>query len=336
MRTKRIVVIGASAGGIESLRELVGTLPVDFPAAIAVVLHTSPQAPGVLHEILTRAGALQAISPRDGERLRPGHIYVAPPDFHMLIEPDRVRVARGPRENRFRPAIDPLFRSAAQVYGPAAIGVILTGNLDDGSAGLWAIKQLGGTAIVQDPEDALYPSMPLSAINNARVDYSVPLRDIGPLLVRLTQADAPIAPAHDVPESLAIEVSIAKEDDPMAAGVRRLGQPSILSCPECHGVLLELKEGNHSRFRCHTGHAYSVESLLAEINDSIERELWNAMRAMQEGSMLMRDMAGHVEAKHPATGVEKLAARARELDRHVDTLREMVGSAAEIVTTGHD
>src|SRR5688572_16555907 len=175
MRTKHLVVVGASSGGIEALRELVSKLPEEFPAPLCIVLHTSPRGPGVLDGILNRSGPLPATNARDLERLQPGRIYVAPPDCHLLIEPGRVRVTKGPRENRFRPAIDPLFRSAAQVYGPAAIGVILTGNLGDGTAGLWAIKQLGGTTVVQDPADALFPSMPQNALNHVRVDHVVPL-----------------------------------------------------------------------------------------------------------------------------------------------------------------
>jgi two-component system chemotaxis response regulator CheB len=186
MHTKRLVVIGTSAGGIEALRAVADGLPDDFPAAIAVVVHTAPESPGVLHEILDRSGPLTAVNPRNLERLRPGQIYVAPPDHHLTIEPGRVRVTKGPKENGFRPAIDPLFRSAAQVYGPAAIGVILTGSLDDGTAGLWAIKQLGGIAIVQDPSDALFPSMPQSALHHVKADYIVPLKELAPLLVRLT------------------------------------------------------------------------------------------------------------------------------------------------------
>src|SRR4051794_15988643 len=173
-----LVVIGTSGGGIEALRELAAGLPADFPAPIAVVMHTSPQAPGILPDILQRAGALPAVNAKNGERLRPGTIYVPPPDHHLLIEPGRVRISRGPRENRFRPAIDPLFRSAAQVYGPGAIGVLLTGSLDDGTAGLWAIKRLGGVAIVQDPADALFPDMPRSAIEHVEVDHVVPLADV--------------------------------------------------------------------------------------------------------------------------------------------------------------
>jgi two-component system, chemotaxis family, protein-glutamate methylesterase/glutaminase len=223
----------------------------------------------------------------------------------------------------------PLFRSAAQVYGPAAIGVVLTGNLDDGTAGLWAIKQLGGTAIVQDPEDALYPSMPRSAMRHVQVDYSVPLRDLAPLLIRLTEAEAP-ASAHRAPDGLDIEVRIAREEDPMAAGVRDIGAPSTFACPECHGVLLELKEGKRVRFRCHTGHAYSIESLLVEINGAIETSLWNTLRSMQEGTMLMQEMAKHAEAEHPASDVHKLTLRARELQAQADTLRAMVGAATAV------
>src|SRR5919112_699348 len=173
MATPHIIVVGASGGGIEALRTLVSGLPADFPTPICVVLHTSPQAPGILCDILARVGPLKATNAVNGERLRPGHIYVAPPDYHLLVEPGKLRVTKGPRENRFRPAIDPLFRSAAQVYGPAVVGVVLTGNLDDGTAGLWAIKQLGGTAVVQDPRDAPAPSMPASALRGVRVDHCV-------------------------------------------------------------------------------------------------------------------------------------------------------------------
>src|SRR3954454_10492779 len=164
----RIVVLGTSSGGIEALRTVVAPLPEDFPAALCVVMHTAPEAPGVLPEILDRVSRLVAIHPRDGERIKAGRIYVAPPDYHLILEPGRLRVTKGPRENRFRPAIDPLFRSAAQVFGPGAIGVLLTGSLDDGTAGLWAVKQLGGVAIVQDPRDALFPGMPQNAIDHVK------------------------------------------------------------------------------------------------------------------------------------------------------------------------
>jgi two-component system, chemotaxis family, protein-glutamate methylesterase/glutaminase len=324
MWTKHIVVIGASAGGIETLRELVGTLPADFPAPICVVLHTSPLSPGVLDAILTRAGHLPATNARDRETLRAGHIYVAPPDCHLLVEPGLVRATKGPRENRFRPAIDPLFRSAAQVYGPFAIGVILTGNLDDGTAGLWAIKQLGGTAIVQSPEDALFPSMPQSALDHVRVDHEVPVSRMGALLVELTSQSVD-KPVVAVPEVVEVEVKIAKEQNPLAAGLEEIAEPSSFACPECHGVLLQLKEGGRIRFRCHTGHAYSMESLLAAISEGIEDALWNAIRALEEGELLLNSMAAHITTTHAkAADAEPLLARAAEAHRQSETIRQLV------------
>ena len=256
MHTRQIIVIGASAGGIDALRVLASALPTEFSTPICVVLHTAPESPGLLPEILNQAGRLTALSPTNGERLQAGRVYVAPPDRHLVLEPGRVRVTKGPKENRFRPAIDPLFRSAAQVYGPAAIGVILTGSLDDGTAGLWAIKALGGVAIVQDPADALYPSMPRSALQQVKVDHCVPLAQITPLLVTLTATPVETAERSPVPDHVNVEVNIAKEQHPMDAGLEEIADPSRYACPECHGVLLQLKESGRVRFRCHTGHAY--------------------------------------------------------------------------------
>lgn len=322
-RSKHLVVIGASAGGIEALRTLVAQLPKDFPAPICIVLHTSPQSPGVLDAILTRAGHLRATNAINGERLQPGHIYVAPPDFHLVVEPGIVRVTKGPRENRFRPAIDPLFRSAAQVYGPAAIGVILTGSLDDGTDGLWAIKQLGGCAIVQDPLEALFPSMPQHAMDHVQIDYVLPLADIPPLLTQLTSETVEPAPTEP-PELLKVEVKIAMEHNPIDAGLERIGKPSRFACPECHGVLLELKEGTRTKFRCHTGHAYSIASLLAAIGEGIEDSLWIAIRALEEGQLLMTQMADHLRSSHDAASAEQLVDRAKEAKRQSDAIRQLV------------
>ena len=335
MAIKHVVVIGASAGGIETLRTFVNGLPADFAAPICVVLHTSPTSPGVLSDILNRSGSLTAMTPRNSERLKPGIIYVAPPDHHMLLEPGIIRLTRGPKENRFRPAIDPLFRSAAQVYGPNVIGVILTGNLDDGTAGLWAVKQLGGVAIVQDPEDAMFPSMPESALQSVKVDHVVPIDDLAPLLGRLTSI--PTAPAEltPVPETVEVEVKIAKEQDALAAGIGRVATPSEFSCPECHGVLLKLKEGGPTRFRCHTGHAYSVESLLSAVDDGVEEALWESVRAMHEGQRLMEQMADHLAGPpHDGDEAKRLDARAKELRRRSDVLREMLTTREEVGTKG--
>ena len=323
MAPKNLVVIGASSGGIEALRALVAALPADFPAPICVVLHTSPQSPGVLGEILTRAGRLPATSAVNGQRLMAGHIYVAPPDFHLVVEPGKLRVTKGPKENRFRPAIDPLFRSAAQVYGPGTIGVILTGSLDDGAAGLWAVKQLGGVAIVQDPLDAMFPGMPQNAIDHVRVDHVVPLVEITPLLVALTATAAAEPEPFIVPEPLMIEVKIAMEHNPIDAGLERIGEPSMFTCPDCHGVLLQLKEGGRFRFRCHTGHAYSVASLLAAIGEGIENSLWIAIRALEEGQLLMNRLAEHVKG-HDGADLQRLIERAEEAKRQSDVLRQLV------------
>jgi two-component system chemotaxis response regulator CheB len=324
MTTKQVVLIGASAGGIEALRTLVAALPSDFVAPFCVVVHTSPQAPGVLDQILSRAGTLPASNAVNGERLKGGHIYVAPPDFHLVVEPGRLRVTKGPRENRFRPAVDPLFRSAAQVYGPSVIGVILTGNLDDGTAGLWAIKQLGGTTIVQDPDEALFPSMPRNAIDHVNVDHVLRLADIPPLLAKLTSVPVEVPAALPVPDQMKIEVNIAMQDNPLEAGLERIGEPSSFACPECHGVLLQLKEGTRTRFRCHTGHAYSVASLLAAISEGIEDSLWNSIRALEEGHMLMCRMAEHLKTSHDRSDAERLTEQANEAKRQSEVVRKLV------------
>jgi two-component system, chemotaxis family, protein-glutamate methylesterase/glutaminase len=319
----RIVVIGASAGGIDALRLLTAGLPPDFPSPIVVVLHMSPESPGILHDILDRSGPLRASTVRDGERLEAGRIFVAPPDRHVLLEPGKLHLTRGPRENRFRPAIDPLFRTAAQVYGPAAIGVILTGNLDDGTAGLWAIKKMGGTAIVQDPADAMFPAMPANARRHIKVDHCVPLAAIAPLLVRLTAAPVDEY-AVALPEHTHVDIKIAREEDPLEAGLRQVTEPSSIACPECHGVLMQLKEEGRIRFRCHTGHAYSADSLVAEISEGIEEALWIAIRSMQEGGMLMRQLVEHHTVAAIPGDAEALKERAAALDRQADALRALV------------
>ena len=324
----RLVVIGASAGGIEALREIVAGLPGDFPAPICVVIHTAPQSPGLLPDILSRAGALPAVTARDHQRLAAGRIFVPPPDCHMIVEPDRLRITKGPTENRFRPAIDPLFRSAAQVYGPAAIGVILTGSLDDGTAGLWAIRRLGGIAIVQDPADALFPSMPESALTHVGADHRVPLTGIASLLVGLTREPSADEEGGPVPDHINVEVNIAKGQHPLDAGLEQIADPSPYACPECHGVLLRLKQEGHVRFRCHTGHAYSIESLLAAIRHGIEESLWNSIRALEEGGLLLRHMADHLGHAAQPGEIAPLTTAAQEMRQHSDTIRKVAAALA--------
>ena len=327
MNPRRLVVIGASAGGIEALRTIAAGLPDSFSAPICVALHISPLSPGVIPGILERSGRLPVSLACDGERIQAGHIYVAPPDRHLLIEPGRLRVTKGPREHGFRPAIDPLFRSAAQVFGPAAIGVVLTGNLDDGTAGLWTIEKLGGTAIVQDPSDALFPSMPEHAIQHTDVDYVVPLLRIPSLLMELTtEAPKPPEPMA-IPTHVEMEVNIAKEQNPRSAGLERIGTPSPYACPDCHGVLLEIEEGGRIRFRCHTGHAYSLESLLAGMKGGIGQAVNAAERAFEEGSLLMQRVATQLKQHNQHEESVRMMDASDRAKRKAEALRELLRDA---------
>jgi two-component system chemotaxis response regulator CheB len=247
-----IIVIGASAGGVQALVTLVGSLPQKLAAAIFVVLHIPAESPSLLSDILSRSGPLMAVPAVDCMDIEHRRIYVAPPDQHLLIERGHVRVVRGPRENRHRPAADPLFRSAARVYGPRVVGVILTGALDDGTAGLLTVKRQGGIAVVQDPDEALYPSMPMSALANVAVDYRLPLSKIGPLLVRL--AGEQVEENGEHPVSKDMEIKLEDMDVETLHNDERAGKPSGFSCPECGGVLWEIEDGDLLRFRCRVGH----------------------------------------------------------------------------------
>jgi two-component system chemotaxis response regulator CheB len=276
--TRDLVVVGASAGGVEALRALAQDLPPDFPAAVFVVLHTAPNSPGLISQILDRAGPLPAAVATDGEPVVPGRIYVAPPDHHLLVKGDRVRTAQGPRENRARPAVDPLFRSAAACCGARVIGVVLTGYLDDGASGLAAVKACGGLAIVQDPEDAAYPDMPQSAIEAAGPDHVVPLNRIGPLLRQL--AGAPTAPSPAPPHHVLLEARIAERAMSDIPAENDMGRPVPIGCPECGGPLWEVEEDAVKRYRCHVGHGYTAKALIADQDEAVERALWAALRTM--------------------------------------------------------
>ena len=327
MAFRRVIVIGTSAGGIEALRTIAAGLSSSVHAPILVVSHLSPHAPSVLDQVIARAGPLPAVTARDGLRLEAAHIYVAPPDCHLLVEPGVARVTKGPKENRFRPAIDPLFRSAAQVYGPGAIGVVLTGSLDDGTAGLWALKRLGGTVIVQDPAEALFPGMPSSALAHVEVDHVAGLSGIAALLHELTRQEPVPQPVRaNLPQTLEMEVDIAKDRNAYEAGVEQFGDPSPFACPDCHGVLLKLDEEGRLRFRCHTGHAYSIESLVAGATEGIEHALWTAIRTLEEAALLMDRTARHLEERHGGSGAAECRSQAQEARGHSTVLR---GVAAE-------
>lgn len=321
-----MIVIGASAGGVEALSRLVAQFPEDLPATVCVVQHTMASALGRMAKVLDRAGPLPATQAQDGERFEPAHIYVAPPDHHLLVKQGHLRVTHTIRENRVRPAIDPLFRSAAVAYGARVAGVVLTGLLNDGTAGLLAIKRCGGLAIVQDPTDALQPAMPRSALEHVEVDYCVPLMHMGALLYRLTQEPSqhtgPIP--EDVLEDLRIEVDIAENPNDNGHQVERLGTLAPLICPDCNGPLWELRHDKLPRYRCRLGHAFTEEALLAGQSETIEQALWAAVRTMEDRMRVLSTLASGRRERGQSKLAELYETHAAELKTHAQQIRQML------------
>jgi two-component system, chemotaxis family, protein-glutamate methylesterase/glutaminase len=314
-----IIVIGGSAGGVDALMRICGGLPADLPASILVVQHISPASRSVLPDVLTRSGPLPARHPADGEALHAGMIYVAPPDYHLLLKDGHVLLRRGPQENLTRPAIDPLFRSAAVSYGPRVIGVVLTGMLDDGAAGQVAIKRCGGICVVQDPDDAQWPEMPRRAIERCHIDHIATLATIPDLLSRLCRQEA--GPRLVVPRALDIEARITAQEFELSR-TPALGQPSRLSCPQCASVLNEVPDEGTIRFRCQTGHAFTSEGLLVAQTDELERALEGAARAHHDRVLLCRRMEEHAITM-PLTAARWHAA-AEEAEAAATTIAEAI------------
>jgi two-component system chemotaxis response regulator CheB len=318
---KGCIVIGASAGGLEVLKNLFSQLPADLSVPVFVVMHVPAYHHSYLPEILTHVGALRAIHPQDGTRIESGIVYVAPPDHHLLIDAGNVAVKRGPKENGFRPSIDALFRSAAYSYGRGAIGVVLSGALHDGASGLWSFKRLGGVAIVQDPSEAAYASMPRSALEYVEADYKVRSTKVGPLLGDLVQeqfAEQVSMGSNketSVEERIATEVQIAAGTNVSQKNVLELGEPTPFACPECHGALVRIKEGKLSRYRCHTGHGFSEDALLEGIIQTTGEIIWQVARGLQEGQMLLEHMGQHMRDAGENDRAEKFFAKARDLGR---------------------
>ncbi len=296
MQKRDIIVVGASAGGITALKTFVGSLPADFKGSVFVVLHIPPFSESRLAWILSQAGPLKAVQPRDGEPIAEGKVYVAANDHHLLLEKGKVVMKKGPKENRFRPSIDALFRSAAYVYGPRVIGIVLSGLLDDGTSGLWAVKRLGGIAIIQEPEDAEYPQMPRNVLEYVEVDHTIPAAAMGTLLKTLIEDKAPkgIKLSKEEMKRFEMEVIIATRDNAFEMGVIEMGELTPFTCPDCHGGLVRLIEGDIIRFRCHTGHAFTVSTLLAELTQAVEDLLWQGMRGVEETNMLLKNIEQHL------------------------------------------
>jgi two-component system, chemotaxis family, protein-glutamate methylesterase/glutaminase len=316
-----VVVVGASAGGVQALQALVAQLPPEFPASVLIVLHLMSSGTSVLHSILDRAGGLPATQAHDGERLERAHIYVAPPDSHLLLRGPEIHLSAGPRENGHRPAIDPLFRSAARAHGARVVGVVLSGMLDDGTDGLRLIKARGGASIVQEPDDAAYGGMPQSAIEYVGPDFVLPLADMGDALCELVDAPLPPGPQNGVEDPARqdvdlVEVEFGREDPS--------GSPTLLTCPDCGGVMLERDDGGLVRFACQVGHAYSPESLNEHQGEALESALWNATRTLDERADLLRRMARRADRRGIRKTVASLTHKAEVASGQADEIRATI------------
>jgi two-component system, chemotaxis family, protein-glutamate methylesterase/glutaminase len=322
---REIILIGGSAGSIEAANALFGSLPADLCAAVFLVTHIPSDTTSVLPNIVSRAGPLPARHAVDGQAILPGRVYVAPPDRHMVLEPGHVRLTAGPKENRHRPAVDPLFRSAAEHYGARAVGIVLSGNQNDGTAGLLRLKNAGGIAMVQDPATALFPSMPRSALEHVPVDYVVAPARMGAVLRGLVsgtessriEASVPMTIDAVPPESP--EAVIAREDRATRPGV-----PSTQACPECHGVLWESQEGDLLEFRCRVGHAYTAEALFAHQSEQLEVALWTALRALEEHQALAKRLAARSARQGHSLSAAAFTEQAVDAEHHASLIRTVL------------
>lgn len=326
MHTRDIIVVGASMGGVETLSALAGQLPADLPAAVLVVQHTAAESPGLLGDIVSQHGPLPAVVAEDRMPLEHGRIYVAPPDRHLLLTEQGVRVVYGPRENRVRPAIDPLFRTAAVHGRSRVIGVVLTGLLGDGAAGLLAVHRCGGAAVVQSPDDAAYPEMPLRALAAVPSARQVPLAELGATLARLAAEPAPEPPP--VPEALRIEVQFTERAMATDDWGEVPSRPTDFTCPECSGAIREIEGEPLRRYRCRVGHAYSAHDFLAEKERGVEDALWLALQTLREQAQMLETLANEDRRRGWVRNAGGYEERAREMRTAADRLRELVTTLA--------
>jgi two-component system, chemotaxis family, protein-glutamate methylesterase/glutaminase len=329
----RLIVIGASAGGVEALKTIARELPAGLPAAVLVVVHFPPEGTSVLPQILERAGPLRAAHVLGAEPLQPGRIYIAPPDRHLLVTPGQVQVSAGARENGLRPAADPLFRSAARHYGRGVVGVVLSGNLNDGTMGLLAVRERGGITVVQDPAEALYPGMPSSAVEHARPDHICTLDEIGPLLVGLVSAPREgvtlMANDHDP-----VDASILDDLDGLPSLVVEETPPSGFTCPECHGALWETQEAAMVQFRCRVGHSFTLESLLAERSIEVEAALWTALTALEERIHLAKRLTRRMRERGNELSAARYDGDIRDATSSARILRDLLRAGGGAVAAG--
>jgi two-component system chemotaxis response regulator CheB len=317
---EKIVVVGTSAGGLNALTALIQQLPANFPAPVLIVMHISFDATGdVLLNSLNNNSKLNCVHAIHKERVKAGHVYLAPSDHHLLVDKDgHVLVTKGAQENRNRPGIDPLFRSAAVAYGNRAIGIILTGYLDDGTAGLIAIQRCGGICIIQDPNDADYPDMPKNALNQITPAYCVPIAEMGSILSQILPNK--IGKQIAIPKDIRLEAKIAERVLSDLPSVNALGDQVPFNCPGCGGVLWRMNEGPFVRYRCHTGHAYTSATLLAEQTRKIEETMWAALRMFEERRNLLTTIANE-QSGAPARSAHE---RAKLSQVHINRIRAVL------------
>ena len=319
MANRDILAVGTSAGGVEALLFLAARLQPDLPASVLVTIHLPSHARSALDELLTRSGPLPATFAKDGDALRKSHIYIAPPNRHLLVDGDHLSLGEGPRENNTRPAIDPMLRSAAVCCGSRAIGVVLTGTLGDGASGLWTIHQAGGITVVQDPKDAAFAEMPQTALNRARPDHIVRLKDVPGLLNSL--AHEPAGATKALSRSIKYEVEIARTGRSDMNQMDEFGRRSVLACPDCGGVMWEMDDGDLSRFRCHVGHTYTAELMSLALDESLGRALASALRALEERAALASKLYDQARSGGHDLLAETWARKVKEFERETEIIR---------------
>jgi two-component system chemotaxis response regulator CheB len=322
MSNRDIIVIGGSSGATAPLKKILSTLPADLPAAVFVVLHIPAQGIGILSTVVSAASQLPVVQAESGMVIKNGQIYLAPPDHHLLLLESHIMLGRGPRENMVRPAIDALFRSAALQYGPRVIGVVLSGLLSDGAAGLTAIKRCGGVALVQDPSDAMADEMPLRALEATTVDLCAPGAKIGDILADLSR-ERP-GTKLPVPPEIRLEVEIAAGDRIGSDNLARIADPAALTCPGCGGVLSVLKAEHPLRFRCQVGHAYTADALAKEQEGRVDEALRVALRIIEERAELVHRMAEGARHRGRSAVAQTYGARAIEYREYADMIRRVV------------
>jgi two-component system, chemotaxis family, protein-glutamate methylesterase/glutaminase len=323
MANRDVVAIGTSAGGVEALRFLASGFATNFPASILVTIHLAAEFRSSLDEILTSAGPLPATFANEGEVRKKARIYIAPPGRHLIVDGEQLWLGTGPRENSARPAIDPMLRSVAVCCGNRGIGVVLTGTLGDGASGLWAVDQTGGRTVVQDPKEAAFPEMPRRALARVEPDHVAPLREMPGLLHALVHQ--PASERTKVPDNLRYEVEIARNGRTSMEVMDKLGQRSVLTCPDCGGIMWELKDGSMSRYRCHIGHAYTEETITTGVDERLKRAMTSALRTLNERVALvtkLRDQAVQRGDRHLAASWSKSA---QEFEREADAIKDGIG-----------